>query len=273
MISEISEFFLKRPINVTQDSRLNKRIVLRGFLGATIYSILYGIYEYFEVYNGIALINTLGSTFNWTIMWSGLIIATRFSIKNIIIGLIYMSVLVITIAVVTHFSIPNIIMGLIFIAIIISTVAIVIRFSTQNIIMGLFYMSVLEDFVFWLCKWGSSGIYPFPAADWWDSMFATYRVLGNWGQAINFWPYVPFYYLPSIAMLCIYYITAYKKAICGRYAAWLIGPIFLVIVGAAFLDDFTATLCLIFVPFALLAYVFALALYSSYKSEKKPENS
>lgn len=235
MISEISEFFLKRPINVTKDSRLQKKIVLRGFLGATIYSIIYGIYEYFEVYHGINIYGrlnswlgpVLGSVANWTIMWSGLII----------------------------------------------TVAIVTRFSIQNIIMGLFYMSVLEDFVFWLCQWGSTSIYPFPAGDWWDGMFATYRVLGNWGQAIPFWPYIPFYYLPSIAMLCIYYLSAYKGALYGRITAWLIGPIFLVIVGAAFLDDFTATLCLIFGPFAFLAYGFALALYSSYKSEKKPENT
>jgi len=227
VVNMISEFFLKRPINVTKDTQLNKRIVLRGFLGATIYSILYGIYEYFEVYNGLALINRLGSILNWTIMWTGLIV----------------------------------------------TVAIATRFSIQDIIMGLFYMSVLEDFVFWLCKWGSSGIYPFPASDWWDSMFATYRVLGNWGQAIPFWPYIPFYYLPSMAMLFIYYFSAYKGALYGRITAWLIGPIFLVIVGAAFLDDFTATLCLIFVPFALLAYAFALALYSYYKSEKKTENT
>jgi len=226
-MTKISEFFLKYPITIIKDLRLHKKILLQGFLGATIYSIIYGIYEYFVVYHGIKLIDILGSIINWTIMWMGLII---------------------TIAIITHFNF-------------------------QNIIMGLFYMSFLEDLMFWLCQWGSTGIYPFPAADWWDVIFASYRILGNWGRAVSFWPYVPFYYLPSSVMIIIYYVAAYKGAIYGRITAWLIGPFFLVIVGTAFVNDFIATLILIFGPFLFLAYAFTLTLWAYHQSEKNSQNT
>ena len=218
----LSDFFFKRPITIIKDPQVQRKKVLRGFMAATLYSVIYGIYEYFVVYNGIKLIDQLGPIVNWTIMWSGLII----------------------------------------------TVTLATRLSFEFIIMGLFYMSVLEDIIYWMCQWASTGVYPFPAGDWWDAMFASYRVLGGWGQAIPFWPYVPFYYVPSIAMLLIYYLSAYKGALYGRLVAWLVGPIFIGIILGTFVDDFAATLILIFVPFALLAYAFALTHWSLHKSKE-----
>ena len=216
----LSEFFFKRPITIIKDPQIQRQRVLRGFIAATLYSVIYGIYEYFVVYTGIRLIDHLGPIVNWTIMWSGLFI----------------------------------------------TVTLATRLSFESIIMGLFYMSVLEDIVYWIGQWASTGVYPFPAGDWWDSYFASYRVLGGWGQAIPVWPYVPFYYVPSITMLLIYYLSAHKGALYGRLVAWLVGPIFIGIILGAFVNDFTATLILVFVPFAMLAYAFALTHWSLHKS-------
>jgi hypothetical protein len=208
----LSQLFLERPIKVIEDSALHRKILKRGFLATTIYSILYGIYEYFVVYNGPTLVNHLGAEINWAIMYIGVII----------------------------------------------TVALATKFSIQNTIMGLFYMAMFEDVIFWMCEWGATGLYPYPAGNWWDSYFASYRVLGGWGQAIPFWPFVPFYYLPGFSMVIIYYLIAYRSATYGRATAWFIGPLFLAIIGGTLVDDLTATYFLIFIPAVLLFYVFAL---------------
>ncbi len=94
---KIKELFLKRPITINKDDRAHKKIVLRGFVAASIYSVIYGIYEYFIVLNYIRLVDVLGSVVvNWAIMYICVILvvalATRGSVEQTIMGWFYMAV-------------------------------------------------------------------------------------------------------------------------------------------------------------------------------------
>jgi hypothetical protein len=207
-------FFLKRPITVQENSLIYKKTLYRAFLATLIFSIVYGIYEYFIVYHTIRLVDILGPVLNWIIMYTSLLL----------------------------------------------TVALASRFSIEQTVLGLFFMAMFEDVVYWMCQWIDTGVYPYPAGNWWDSAFASFRVLGGLGHPISFWPYVPFYYLPGFAMVFIFYIASYKGPITSRIAAWGIGPFFLAIVAGTMVDDTTARIILIVLP--LISYLYILILFS-----------
>ncbi|NVM55093.1 MAG: hypothetical protein HWN66_15415 [Candidatus Helarchaeota archaeon] len=214
--NKLKDLFLKYGITIEKDPKNHRKTLRRGLLAALIYSIVYGIYEYFVVYHSVRLVDILGAEINWVIMYVGLI----------------------------------------------TVVAIASRFSIEQIVMGLLFMAMFEDFVFWMCQWAHTGTYPYPAGNWWDSYFASFRVLGGLGKAIPFWPYVPFYYLPGFAIVTIFYLASYKGAATSRIAAWVIGPFFLAIIaGTLVVNDNVARIILIAVPFSSYAYAAKLLNY------------
>ncbi|HUX98347.1 MAG TPA: hypothetical protein VMV49_02220 [Candidatus Deferrimicrobium sp.] len=210
---KLTDFFLKRPITIQENPSIYKKTLYRAFLATLIFSIIYGIYEYFIVYHTIRLVDILGPELNWLIMYTSLLL----------------------------------------------TVALASRFSIEQTVMGLFFMAMFEDVVYWMCQWIDTGIYPYPAGNWWDSAFASFRVLGGLGNPIPFWPYVPFYYIPGFTMVFIFYLASYKGAIPSRIASWAIGPFFLAIIAGTMVPDNTARIILIALP--LLSYTYILTLF------------
>ena len=208
----IKKLFLNYPITINEDLKSHKKIFFRGFVSATIYSILYGIYEYYVAYNYIRLVDIVGVIGNWVIMYIGLLL---------VVG--------------------------------IST-----RFSIEQMIMGLLYMAMFEDVIFWMSKWIDTGVYPYPAGDWWDVYFASFRVLGGLGRPIPFWPYIPIYYIPGFLMVIIFYISSYIGPKSSRISAWVLGPLFLAVLAGTMVNNFAALIILITLPSVLYSYVIIL---------------
>lgn len=221
----IKDVLLERPITINSDNDIHRKEVRRGFIAATIYSIVYGFYEYFVVYNYITLHNILGSVGNWIIMFNGMLLV----------------------------------------------VALATRFSVEKSLMAWLYLVVVEDLFFWIALWIDTGVYPFPAPNWWDGSLTTFRLLGGLGQAIPFWPYTPLYYIPGFTLLIIYYISSYKSAKYGRITAWIIGPFFLGILDGlmpgilGYPSELLALIILIIVP--IISYLFIL--YLLYRNDWK----
>ena len=140
------------------------------------------------------------------------------------------------------------------------TVFLASRMSIEQTVMGLFFMTMFEDFIFWMSQWIDTGLYPYPAPNWWDSTLASFEALGGLGWAIPFWPYVPFYYLPGFALVSVFYIASYKGASTSRIAAWGIGPFFLAIIAGALGTVSMARVILIALP--LVSYAYIITLYS-----------
>ena len=211
----LRKFLLERPIRLN-DPRDHKVIWKRGFLAASIYSILYGLYEYFIVYNNIRLYDYFGGpTINWAIMYVGILI---------------------TVALATFYN-KNL--------------------NIEAMIFGLLFMAMFEDVIYWMGQWIDKGEFPFPAGDWWDSYFASFRVLGNLGQPIPFWPEFPKYYLPGFGMVIGYYSCCIMGPKASRIFAWIVGPLFLAVLGGALVtEDFHALLILIILP--TISYIYVL---------------
>ncbi len=130
------------------------------------------------------------------------------------------------------------------------------RANVELCIVSLLYIFLLEDLVYWLGQWGVMGICPFPIEkNWFDSYFASFRVLGGIGRAIPFWPHVPFFYLPGYGAIVAYYIASWRSAKAGRFVAWIIGPLFIAIVAGTLVSEETATWLLITIPSALFSLV------------------
>lgn len=189
VFQHVRDFFIKRPVMIKDDVKAHRNIILRGLIAAAIYSIAYGVYEYFVVYNGIDLMASgiLVEEINWSIMYGGIML----------------------------------------------TMALATLFNIEQMIMGLFFMTVFEDLTFWMCQWVHLGNYPFPADNWWDSYFASFRVLGGLGQPLPFFPFVPLYYIPGFVMVIGYYCLAFYRPLTSRISFTVIGPLFLAIIGGA----------------------------------------
>jgi len=157
----------------------------------------------------------------------------------------------------------ELILPLILVCVIITLLYIV---SIEQTVMGLFLMTVFEDFIFFMSSWVDTGIYPYPACTigvpdscWWNTSIATFKVLGNLGNPIPFWPYIPFYYIPGLAIVAIFYISSYIGAKPSRLLAWIIGPFFLAIIAGAL--DTVATAQIVLRDLPLIAYTYVSALY------------
>ena len=139
-------------------------------------------------------------------------------------------------------------------AIMIAGLVVVVLVSTRaNVelcIVSLLYIFLLEDLVYWLCQWVTTAVYPFPAPDWFDGFFASFRVLGGIGQGIPFWPYIPFFYIPGYSAMFVYYFVSWRSAKAGRLAAWMIGPFFIAIVAGALATEEIAAWSLLIIPSA-----------------------
>ncbi len=89
--------FLKRSITIDRDKEIYKKCLIRVFIAATVYSMLYGWYEHFIVYNNVNLIDIIGPQINWTIMYVGIIIlvavVAKFRMEHVVFGLFYMTLL------------------------------------------------------------------------------------------------------------------------------------------------------------------------------------
>ena len=90
---------------------------------------------------------------------------------------------------------------------IIITVGLVTKVNIEQIIFGLFYMIMFEDVVYWIGYGIDFGIFPYPAANWWDIYLASFRVLGGFGRAVPFWPY----FNPIDIVSLYYYIINNSK--------------------------------------------------------------
>jgi hypothetical protein len=150
---------------------------------------------------------------------------------------------------------------------IIALISAVTFFNIEQTINGLLYFVMFEDVIYWMCQWVHTGRYPFPAGNWWDSYFASFKVLGGLGQALPFFPYVPFYYIPGFTMVIAYYACAFYRPLTSRISAWIIGPLFLAILGGALLDPavqinlLIALIILIALPTASYSYAGGLFLW------------
>jgi hypothetical protein len=95
----------------------------------------------------------------------------------------------------------------------------------DQILLSLLLVVNFEDVIFWMTSWIRTGNYPYPAGNWWDPIFASFRVLGNWGTATSFWPYFPRYYYVVGGMLIPYYIIVLLGGSkYGQIFAWLYLP-------------------------------------------------
>jgi len=228
MFSErIKDFLIKRPIRINKENE-HKVILRRGFLAALLYSIFYGFFEYFIVYNNyVGLLRiyanifgaeqTLGGAIiNWSIMYGCLLI---------------------TVAIATYYN---------------------KKLNFEQILMGLLFMTMLEDFIYWVGQWIETGQYPFPAPNWWDNTFASFRILGGLGKPIPFWPYVPQYYIPGFGMVAFFYIMSYLGPKASRIAFIIICPLFIAILAGTFSTEFFALIVLIVIP--LISYIYCLLL-------------
>nr|MDO8110045.1 hypothetical protein [Candidatus Sigynarchaeota archaeon] len=137
------------------------------------------------------------------------------------------------------------------------------RGNIEHLVIGMMYMFILEDLGYWISQWIDTRVYPFPAPDWFDSWFASFRVFGGIGQAIPFWPFVPVFYLPGFALIAVYYLAARKSTTWSRIVAWGIGPLFAWLIIGTQLSDATASALLIFLPVISWSYVFILFLFKS----------
>ncbi len=214
-VNKLYDFFVLRPFDIDKNIVSHRQTLKKGFISATIYSILYGIYEYFVVYTRFSLIDTVFTPqINWLIMYLGIII----------------------------------------------TVGLVTKVNIEQIIFGLFYMIMFEDVVYWIGYGIDFGIFPYPAANWWDIYLASFRVLGGFGRAVPFWPYVPLYYFPGFGIVILYYILSYRSALLSRIMAWIIAPFFISIIAGALGNDLTATILIILIPLILYLYIIILSI-------------
>ncbi|MFX0101418.1 MAG: hypothetical protein ACFFCS_17720 [Candidatus Hodarchaeota archaeon] len=138
-------------------------------------------------------------------------------------------------------------------------VILVTRFNFEKIVMGLLYMFTLEDLVYWMSQWASTDEYPFPALNWWSYHFASFRVLGDIGQPLPFWPDVPLFYIPAFGIMIVYIVLSLRDSRYSRAFSWIVGPIFAAILIGTIGKDYDAILLLMFVP--LSSYVYAVGLY------------
>ena len=96
-MSRLNYFFLERAITIDGDKETYKNYLKKAFIASTIYSMLYGWYEHFIVFNYVNLLDIIGLQINWAIMYMGVIILiafiSKFRIEHVIFGLFYMTLL------------------------------------------------------------------------------------------------------------------------------------------------------------------------------------
>ena len=93
--TRIENFFLRRPIQISEDIKKHRKEVLISFLVAFHYSIFYGIFEYTVMYTrpGLVAKGIISPYINWLFMYTSLIIlmtvVTKGRIELVILGMIF----------------------------------------------------------------------------------------------------------------------------------------------------------------------------------------
>lgn len=138
------------------------------------------------------------------------------------------------------------------------TVGLATRCHREAMLFGLFWMAMLEDLVFFANEAVLIGGYPYPAGNWWDEWFASFRVLGGLGTALPFFPYVPRYYVFGFPLAGLWFLLSHRNRVVGTRYAMLVGPLFIAIILGTLSGEGFALLALICAPIAS-AIMFALA--------------
>ncbi|WP_457559104.1 hypothetical protein [Candidatus Harpocratesius sp.] len=187
---------LERIFVIESDTKKFRSNLLSSLFISFIYSIIYGIFEYFIVYTyGNLIDRIIPPQVNWAFMYLGIIFLLLWKTNK----------------------------------------------KWDFTLMGLFFMIIFEDIIYWTCYWIDTGIFPFPAVDWWDIYLASFRILGNLGQPISFPPYFPLYYIPGYFMIFLYYLLSLRGSYISRILSWILIPIFsAVIIGAFYNNDLYA---------------------------------
>ena len=196
------------PFNYETDQRKHKNIVRIGFWTSFVYSIIWGVYEYYIMKSGFVP-NTIPQIAHWAIMHLLLVVILGFATK----------------------------------------------FSIEQMIMGQFFMAVFEDMIYFITYGFDYNFYPYPAGNWWDYTFASFRVLGGLGQPVSFWPYTPIYYIPGFAMIILFYVLSFIGPKTSRIGAWIVIPLYLAVLIGTMVSDLTALIILIVLPIALYLYL------------------
>jgi hypothetical protein len=152
-------------------------------------------------------------------------------------------------------TIPQIVHWAIMHSLIVVILAIATKFSLEQMIMGQFFMAVFEDLIYFITYGIDMSFYPYPAGNWWDATFASFRVLGGLGQPISFWPFTPIYYIPGFIMIIAFYVCSFIGAKSSRITAWLIIPFYLGILIGTMVGDLAALILLIVIPVGLYLYL------------------
>ena len=136
------------------------------------------------------------------------------------------------------------------------------QFRFKYIIFGLLFMLTLEDFTFWMCQWVDTGIYPFPAGTWWDNHFASFRALGGISWPLPFWPYIPFFFIPTSIIISLFYLSCSISPKTSQIYSWIVGPLWSALVVSLIVEEshiliFTeATALLIIFLFSIFSYIY-----------------
>lgn len=130
------------------------------------------------------------------------------------------------------------------------TVGLATRWHREAMLFGLFWMAMFEDLVFFLNEAMLIGAYPYPAGNWWDQWFASFRVLGGLGTALPFFPFVPRYYVLGFPLAGLWFLLSHRNEKVGSRYAMVVGPIFIAIILGTLSGEGFAVFALICAPIA-----------------------
>ena len=130
------------------------------------------------------------------------------------------------------------------------TVGLATRWQREAMIFGLFWMAMFEDLVFFANEAALIGAYPYPAGNWWDQSFASFRVLGGLGTALPFFPYVPRYYVLGFPLAGLWFLFSYRSKAIGSKYAIVVAPLFIAIVLGTLSGENFAVFALLCAPIA-----------------------
>ena len=222
MANKLVSAIVEAPFKLELNKKRHLKTVTIGFVISFVYSIVWGIYEYYIMKSGFVP-NTIPQVWHWAMMHLLLVVILAFATK----------------------------------------------FSIEQIIMGQFFMAVFEDLIYFITYGLDFNFYPYPAGNWWDATFASFRVLGGLGQAIEFPPYTPIYYIPGFLMIIVFYVLSFIGAKTSRIGAWLIIPLYSAVLIGTMVGDLAALILLIALPSVLYLYLGTAFFVRRSKSRKK----
>jgi hypothetical protein len=142
----------------------------------------------------------------------------------------------------------------------------------SQIFVNLLVVLNFEDFVYWMVEWIVEKKFPFPAKNWWDREITPFRVLGNWGTATKFWPYIPrFYYIVGVILLSYYLMTILGGSKASQVMDWILLPVLIPFIIGFITSDFG--FIVILCTFGSLGYGWGIYLIFLSLKRRKQRNS